>query len=578
MDKSELIYQDIERNYSIVTAANKYLRRYEEYADEKTQKTLRFERILLGLNVDGLLNYWDEESKNMMREYCVKRLQETNNNHLKLCYEWSLWLITEKRDFRLLNDAMGHILEVLETILNKVDYNHTSTFCDCIKMVLPCINLIGKKKIEKLIDLINRIVKSENDNLKYQIMALAFYQTREGNDFFLKYIGAQRLAEIGLGLALKEIEPLKKERQLAYAVFFAERTNNQDIKRESNEKMGDYKMNHLYPDDEKNLAIAHQNDHLLIEAMNCYKRAGNREKLKKTTLLYEKNKSKLRYPQIISKIEVEQRYKEIDEINKYIMDVVNGGTPAILDALFGNKIDVFISAEIIGDIAKVGGDELLLQTFMEAVNKDSFQNTRHTTHEKNMLHMLADYTYRNTTFNMFALIIYNGLNKGLMSYEILKDAMLQRGFAMELYKTNADGNMLGSTYFDRIDLGIKDFLRFLPESIDGKDVDWRYCISFLTTQFEGIFRDVLYKHGIPIDKPRRGGDTELVLLEGLLNDEQVKELFTDDDIFLFRQAFTKDGYNIRNEVAHGMYLPQEYTMMKALLVFLCVLRLSRGMR
>ena len=86
----------------------------------------------------------------------------------------------------------------------------------------------------------------------------------------------------------------------------------------------------------------------------------------------------------------------------------------------------------------------------------------------------------------------------------------------------------------------------------------------------------MYKRDIPVVQLRKEGDTELVLLEGLLNNEEIKNIFNDNDLFLFRQTFTKDGYNIRNEVAHGMYLPQEYSAEKTLLVFLCILRLAKG--
>ena len=47
-------------------------------------------------------------------------------------------------------------------------------------------------------------------------------------------------------------------------------------------------------------------------------------------------------------------------------------------------------------------------------------------------------------------------------------------------------------------------------------------------------------------------------------------------MLLFKQTFTNDGYNIRNNVAHGMYIPQEYTSTKALLVFVSILRLAKA--
>lgn len=76
-------------------------------------------------------------------------------------------------------------------------------------------------------------------------------------------------------------------------------------------------------------------------------------------------------------------------------------------------------------------------------------------------------------------------------------------------------------------------------------------------------------------KTTRDGEVQFVTLEKILAEPKLKDIFNDDDIFLFNHTFTKEGLNIRNEVAHGLLLPQDYTSEIALLVFLSVLRLSK---
>ena len=80
--------------------------------------------------------------------------------------------------------------------------------------------------------------------------------------------------------------------------------------------------------------------------------------------------------------------------------------------------------------------------------------------------------------------------------------------------------------------------------------------------------------GEPIVKVK-DGNTEFVTLEVLLKTKALKSIFTKEDLLLFSQTYTKAGYNIRNDVAHGLLLPQEYTAAKALLVFVSVLRLAK---
>lgn len=568
------IYQDLDKDFSLATDIDEYLKQYKE-ADEETQQAARFDSILLGMNVEGLVELWGKESIDAMKAYCENRLAGANNPQLKVRYGWDLWAITGKTNYRLLNETIDRTLVTLENFLDKDDPDHAIAFCDYIKKIYPHCNAIGRKQTERLFDLINRALQTNNKELRFHVLATVYNDTQDGNEYLQTSIGVKLLAQTGLKL-INEERDSGPERLLEITVFFAEKADDNDLAKIANELFGDYKMTHLYPDDEKNIIIAHYNDQILIDAMTCFKKAGNREKLKKATLAYEANKPKLRYIKMTSGIPVERRNKEIDALNLYIMDVIKSGTPAILDVLFGNGLEVFAPAAVLIKAANEGGKELLYQTCMGSVQKDTFQNSRHTTHEKESLHTMADLAYRNSTFLVYALIICNGLHDGTFSYEILKDAMLKRGFDREVNVYDADGKAVGSTYFERVDIGIKDFLALLPESIRGNAVDWRYCITFLTTQFEGMFRDVLYKNGIPIDRTRREGDTELIPLEGLLKDEQIKEVFNDDDLMLFSQAFTKDGYNIRNHVAHGIYLPQEYTDRIAMLVFLCILRLTKA--
>ena len=107
-------------------------------------------------------------------------------------------------------------------------------------------------------------------------------------------------------------------------------------------------------------------------------------------------------------------------------------------------------------------------------------------------------------------------------------------------------------------------------------MDWRYCLIFLSTQFEGLLRDVISKLGGTTTRIKKEKDTELVPLEGLLNSQCLNKVFSEDDLLMFRMAFTKDGYNIRNDVAHGMLLPQEYNAMRTMLVFVSIIRLTKA--
>ena len=59
-------------------------------------------------------------------------------------------------------------------------------------------------------------------------------------------------------------------------------------------------------------------------------------------------------------------------------------------------------------------------------------------------------------------------------------------------------------------------------------------------------------------------NSSLMLLDQLLNQKVLTQVFDQDDLLLFKQTFTNEGYNIRNDVAHGLFMPEEYTPYRGL--------------
>lgn len=130
--------------------------------------------------------------------------------------------------------------------------------------------------------------------------------------------------------------------------------------------------------------------------------------------------------------------------------------------------------------------------------------------------------------------------------------------------------------YDIVGKGLEDFIRQNNESFkDNPKADWRFSIDFLTPKFEFIIRSIASILEIPVVKTQKDGEVQFITLEKILSDPKLKDVFDDDDILLFKHTFTKDGMNVRNNVAHGLYLSEDYTKEIAVLVFLSVLRLCK---
>lgn len=179
------------------------------------------------------------------------------------------------------------------------------------------------------------------------------------------------------------------------------------------------------------------------------------------------------------------------------------------------------------------------------------------------------------TMNFASDIIMTSFRNKKLSYKkITKMLSKDLFFGKELIVERND-HELSYTWFDTIDIGVKSFFEQCSLLQRNKQADWRVSIDLLTIKFEGIFRDMVGLAGGAITKVDKNGNTTEMLLDDLLRDGSINNFFTKDDLNLFQYTFTNKGYNIRNNVAHAFYIPQDYNMSYAVLVLLCVLRLAK---
>ena len=100
------------------------------------------------------------------------------------------------------------------------------------------------------------------------------------------------------------------------------------------------------------------------------------------------------------------------------------------------------------------------------------------------------------------------------------------------------------------------------------------AIDSLTTKFEGALRDFIRLSNGNTTTIKKGEFVEQ-LLEELIENPKIKELFTERDIELFKYTFTKNGKNLRNNVAHSFMQFSDYDLQTVGLIFLCFLRLGK---
>jgi hypothetical protein len=172
-------------------------------------------------------------------------------------------------------------------------------------------------------------------------------------------------------------------------------------------------------------------------------------------------------------------------------------------------------------------------------------------------------------------IIMTSLLKNKLSYNKVQKILSTGSFFGQELIITRNGEDSAYTWFSMIDIGLRDFFKQFNLLLKDQNPDWRFSIDFLSLKFEGILRDIVGLVDGVITKVDNKGNTSDMLLDDLLRSDAIEKVFNKDDINLFQYIFTSKGYNIRNNVAHSFFKPHDYTINKAVLVFLCILRLAK---
>lgn len=534
------------------------------------------DRILVGYEFLALNNFEAETFKKRMVDdkdqiimYFQQRITATKNIHLLAKYYHLLLYMSKNNSFT------PKVIEHYQQVLSYYLAIHNQDF-----HTLHFSNVLGV-----LISICMRC-KTNEDNIKNQINSYLTDPTLSSKikTFILENIRDCKLfkgKELAvypkqcIDLARVEDNGNIKERLLNLAIVFSRKTTNTELFKVANDLLGDFEYDNLYPDDETNMAISHLNENTYKKIVNYYKAAGQKKKQAKAIKDLEENKKNHQYIKIQSKVP----RKDAEQTNKLItehLESLLGNAPEDLahTLCFDNGSLLFPPYSKIQECVKEEMKQTTYHQFFESKFVDINGNISSIPHETVGAHQFFYIWVQKNTFPFIITLLGRAIQEKKMSYSAVRRYLQKTAFGIQL-ETARGNKMLSYNWFSLVDIGIKEFFKQFTAFINGKNVDWRFTIDFLALKFEAILREIVQNTGGEVTKVRDNGDTELKLLDDLLVSPILKEIFNEDDIFLFKHTFTKVWWNIRNDVAHGLCKPFDYTLSKAILVLLCILRLNK---
>ena len=204
---------------------------------------------------------WNEDDKIYTIDYLRKRVTETKNPQLCLKYALSVYKMTN--EYVYLQKAVSFALGILKTLMEQHNTD-SDNFVNLYKTIFPyCYKTNEKDNI--IIIGCKALFESFNEDLQFGMLNMIYFRENvEGNSgnknvvshyHFGRIFDYRELAKLAHNLASNQKADFI-DIDLKMAVFFASHSNDNALIRKVNEEYGDYLFNHLYPDDEHNLAIA----------------------------------------------------------------------------------------------------------------------------------------------------------------------------------------------------------------------------------------------------------------------------------------------------------------------------------
>lgn len=571
-EKLHKFYIGLELDFKLCGLDNIY-----QYFPEKPSEGLRaIIKIDSLLQINYLSDSFNSQLPTLKQDitiipYIESRLKQVQNIHLKTKYLHLIYAIT--KDNRYLDKCITSYKEVLNEYYES--YEQRYNIVDFEEVLTTMIELSKKDKEQKrqMVIFVKNYLKSPKTPNRIKTIIIEILQQTN----ILPTQECTEIPEIAINLASLELDKNFTEKNLLIGLHFANKIQNYKIAKQINEALGDYEYSNIiaFEKGNQNLAIPLMNKEVYKRIVNYYGAAHQTAKMNKALLELKENDQHIIIPKLTVKIPVKNQNEKNRLIKQYLDRLIQENSSQIcLRLCMGGNQLLFIPQDKINASVEESEKRFYYTQFMQSVVVDVNGNDRIV---DNTEHLNLEYyrTALSITLGFIRQYLTATISSKKLSYSKLSKFLLNKtffGYPLEIIRNE---KIISYSWLQVIDIGVKEFFKQFAKAMRSQDADWRFTIEFLSLKFEGILRDIVSLSGENIVKQNRKGEIESCLLDDLLRTDIIQHTFDEEDIMLFYYTLTHKGLNIRNNVAHCFYKPQDYYADQALLVLLCILRLVK---
>ncbi len=317
-----------------------------------------------------------------------------------------------------------------------------------------------------------------------------------------------------------------------------------------------------------------------VKAIEAFKKASNITKVSEVEQLYSILKPQVK----LSKVrhtpdEKHQRvYREFHSFIKKQSAKILQDSPSEIYAIIAGGF-LFPKKDIVSNTSKDEKDDFLNHAVQ--IRFDSNQNIVNHRPEFDGLQDL--YTSYSTYLNLSVLqylhfILIEGIKSEHLNFENFIGFLSEKTWIgkYDLIK-NEDGDIPPMNLLALITPAIVEFFMQVKASntVEGYEPSFVLCVDSLTLKMEGLFRAFCGINNISTSLMKAKGMQEALIHE-ILEFEDLKKYFNEDDFLLFNYLFLNEGgMNLRNNVAHCFYDFKDYHQGQMLLLIAALLRVAK---
>lgn len=497
-------------------------------------------------------------------DYLEKRISETSNTWLKSRYSHILWQELKHNKYALI--AINNYISTINKIIAEEARE--------LPILLSAILYIAKKtksgiepSKEAAISLLNNLPNWFKNSILTVIIENNILETKELQEIaksIPKWIENENPTsyfhnKYSLETALKLYNKLQKPTNVIYNLL----AENEDLILEQHQ------------DDKDFVKIT-----TLGTKARYLRKAGEKEECERVLIEYNRLKQKVKLGKVSVTLDDEKTELFNDFLNAKSEIILKLPTESIL-AFFSVNEELLVDPI---DNEKISNNSIkesihhLFNTSSFDINTN-FKNLNEDEKLKNEIIKNYIISHNIKVYSLFLKVFIDGIISGKLNYyKIYSYLEKHTWFGLKFKRTIAENELdKNVSWLTMLAPGIHNLFSQFELSVlnnTNKINNFILSIDSLTLKFEGALRDFirLSSGNTTIEK---NGNLQEQLLEELLDNSTTRKYFSDRDIELFKFTFTKNGKNLRNNVAHSFMEFSDYSLQVASLVFFCFLRLGK---